>query len=576
MEKKCKLRYSKNIMQSWLKQKIKQYISDVKFDVLIPSNHLLADYSTNVAFILAKRAGRKPEDIAQEIITYLMADPEIGERFEKITFASPGYINFFIKHSFLKKQLCAIAKNRRYGAQSRKNTKIIVEYSSPNIAKTMHAGHLRSTIIGDALANIFSFLGYDTIRWNFLGDWGTQFGKLIAAYKRWGNQEELKVCPSEVMSKLYVDFHRESVDNPEFEKEGQNEFKKLEEKDSENHNLWRWFREESLKEFEKTYDMLGIDASKMIFKGESDYENSLQPLVKELHPLLEESEGALIFNLEKYNLPPALIQKSDKASLYLTRDIASLKDRINKFHPEKILYVVSNQQTLHFEQLFAISDILDVKTELVHVKFGLVLGDDKKKLATRKGKVIPLKDVVLEAIVRSRAIVEEKNPNLSESEKERVARAIGVGALKYNDLKEHRNSDIIFNWDHALDLTGNSGPYIQYTYARLLSIVRKVKFSMWPRADTSLLNEETEIRLLKHLIDFPGVLVKSSELYTTNGLALYLYELASLASRYYEKVRILNDHNKKRRNARIMLIKTIAVTLKRGLNLLGIQALERV
>ena len=577
------------MIRAWLREQLTQKYPDVGFDVLTPPDQAMGDYSVNLAFALARpkpgegglakkdESAGGPMEAAQHI-----ADAMAGsEYFEKIQVAKPGFVNFFLKTEFLQSELERIHKNKAYGiSDAGKGKKVIVEYSSPNIAKPMHIGHLRSTVIGDALANIFEAQGYDVIRWNYIGDWGTQFGKLIAAYKKWPPDETFfKHHPIEEMLRLYVKFHEELKVNPELEKEGQEEFRKLERGDQKNLDLWDTFHTLSTHEFDKMYDQLGIHLFD-VTKGESEYELRLKPLIEDLlsRGIAVESEGALIIKLEPFGLPPALIRKSDGATLYLTREVASLGHRIAEYKPDKILYVVANQQALHFEQLFAVAKMLSLDSaELVHVKFGMVLGEDGKKLATREGKAVPLQEVMDKMIALAHETVKQKNPELSEEQTKMIAHTVGIGALKYNDLKELRTSDIKFNWKAMLDLTGDSGPYLQYAYARLASIVRKVgEDKRIP--DVSLLDHPQERRLMRHLLDLPDVIERSAQTYTTNGIALYLYELASIVSSYYEAVRILDNDSsadKKRRDARLLLLETVMSVLECGLNLLGISVLDQ-
>ncbi|MEK7603908.1 MAG: arginine--tRNA ligase, partial [Patescibacteria group bacterium] len=452
---------------------------------------------------------------------------------------------------------------------------VIVEYSSPNIAKPMHVGHFRGTIIGDCLANVHKFLGYKVIRWNYIGDWGTQFGKLIAAYKMWGNERDLKDNPIKTMLDLYVRFHEELKTEPSLEERGREEFQKLEKGDAENKALWKMFRSYSIDEFDASFKRLGINFD--ITKGESDYESKIKDVFKlaEDAEILKKSEGADIIEIN--GLPPALLRKSDGASLYITRDIASLKDRLDSYNPEKILYVVANQQALHFEQLFAIAKKLGwTEVELQHVKFGMVLGEDGKKLATREGKVIPLQEVIDKITALARKVVTQKNSALSEEEISAIAQTVGIGALKYNDLKQHPYSDITFDWEAMLNFTGNSGPYLQYTYARLMSILTKSENRASEKANAALLEDPKEQKIMKQILEFPEAIEKCAELHTLNGLALYLYELANDTNSFYESIRILSDENIERRNARLMLVETVASILERGLGLLGISVLKKI
>lgn len=542
----------------------------------VPSVKEFGHYSTNVAMRLAKDFKKNPFDVAQEFATKLKSADK-KRVFLKIEAVKPGFINFWLSKEFLQNQLAIIAKKPKdIGVEKiGKGKKVIIDHASTNIAKPLHVGHLRTTVIGAALANMHEALGYKVIRWNYIGDWGTQFGKLVAAYKHWGDKKKVEANPIGEMLALYVKFHDELKTKPELEKQGQEEFKKLEHGDKESRKLWRWFVKESLLEFDKAFEILGVFFD--THKGESAYEKQLPAIVKDLKKsLAQQSEGAWIVPLEKFNLPPALVEKSDGATLYLTRDIASLKDRLTK-KPAKILYVVANQQALHFEQLFAVANLLGLNTaELSHVKFGMVLGEDGKKLATREGKVIALMDVLNEGEKRALKVVSEKNPNLSDDEKKKVARAVSIGALKYNDLKENRNSDIQFNWDKMLDFTGDTAPYLQYTYTRFASILAKAESYKLKASSLSALDSELEVALMKKVLDFTDIIAQCAETYYTSHMAKYLFELAKLGSQYYEVTPILIDENAARRNARLTLVRTIALTLKKGLSLLGIETTEQI
>ncbi|MBX4211242.1 MAG: arginine--tRNA ligase [Candidatus Yanofskybacteria bacterium] len=558
-------------MFTWLKEQLGQYYAGYNPEIQIPTDPKLGDYATNLAFTIAKQEHKNPLEVAKEIAGKFADAPE----FEKVEASAPGFVNFFLKQEFLQNKLGEIHNQKEeYGKSDLgKDKKVIIEYSAPNIAKPMHVGHLRSTIIGDTLANMYSMVGYEVIRWNYIGDWGTQFGKLIVAYKKWNDPAAFEKQPIEEMVRLYVKFHEELKNNPELEEQAREEFRKLEQGDQENRKLWEQFRELSTKEFEKMYQLLGVRFDET--KGESDYEKVLPDVTAMLEKqgLLKESEGAKI--IEIADLPPALVQKADGASLYITRDIASLQDRIKNYHPHKILYVVANQQALHFQQLFAVATMLwwtDV--ELAHVKYGLVLGEDGKKFSTREGNAVPLQEVIEKITSLAQDVVKQKNPQLSEEETKEIAQAIGIGALKYNDLKQHPYSDIVFDWEAMLDLSGNSGPYIQYTYARLSHILDKAgKPTSNEIADLDSIEERL---LMKHLLDFPHAIEHSVELYTANALALYLYELANYANRFYENHRVLEDENKNRQQARLVLVATVATVLKQGLGLLGITAPERI
>jgi len=567
---------------SWLRQKFQTDYPDTQSDISIPPDPKLGDYSSNIAFIQAKKEMKSPMEVGRYIVARLQASQEAQSMFERIEIVPPGFINLYIKPAYLRRQLANIhAQGARYGRGTVGNGQtVILEYSSPNIAKPMHVGHLRNTMIGDALARIHEALGYTVLRWNYLGDWGTQFGKLIVAYKRWGKRDVITAAPIATLLELYVKFHEELKINPELEEAAQREFKKLEDGDVENKELWEWFRKVSLDEFNRLYARLGVRFD--VVDGESNYEKDLQPLIQSLKKrgLIQESNGAFIFDLASYNLPPALVQKTDGASLYFTREIVTLQKRLERYHPAKILYVVGNEQSLHFQQLFAVAQLLNLTSaEVTHVKYGLVLGSAGQKMATREGRIIPAEEVINKAVHLAKKLVQEKNPALSSEEKDSVAESVGIGALKYNDLMEHRNSDIVFDWDRMLDFSGNSGPYLQYTYARLASIRRKAGGSLLRRffsPDLSVLSHDVEVRIMRKLLDFPEMVRRSAELYVTNNLALYIYELANEVNRYYESVRILDDSEKPYRDARVFLLESTMTVLKNGLELLGIKTLERI
>lgn len=545
-------------------------------EVGIPAHESFGHYSTNVAMRLAAEEKKPPLQIAKDLAEKINFSAPKG-MFSKIEAAPPGFVNFWLSEEFLQKELGVIYKNKKKFGEGRmgRGKKVIVEYSQPNIAKRMHVGHIRSTIIGDALANIFAVLGYKVIRWNYLGDWGTQFGKLIAAYKWWGDREAVKKDSINTLQALYVRFHEEMKTKPELENEGREEFRKLESGDGENRRLWKWFKDESLKEFEKIYKRLGVRFD--TYMGESFFEKDMAPLISELEEkgLAKKSEGAKVVHLEKFGLPPAIVEKSDGGSIYLARDIAGLRYRVKKYKPAKMFYVVGNEQALHFEQLFAIAALLGLQGDnFAHVKFGAILGEDGKKLSTREGRVVMLEDVIDKAVSLARGVVEKKNSELPEKEKKSVAETIGIGALKFNDLKEHRTSDIVFDWEKMLSLSGQSGPYLQYTYARLSSIIRKAK--RIGKFDLKHLSSDAELAIENKLLDFPEEIEKSAEQFTANNLALYLYELANLANRFYESTPILRDENDSRRNARLVLIDSTRAVLKKGLALLGMGAPEEI
>lgn len=575
----------KQIYQSFKKIAPKNKWPLVSFDdcpLEISFNEQFGDYNTTIAFLIAKEIKKSPVEIAEILIKEIKK--ELPKQIIKIELAKNGFINFYLDKKFIQKELQEIFKNKSNFGFSKigKKKTVIIDYSSPNIAKPMHIGHLRSTIIGETLANLYECLDYKVIRWNYLGDWGTQFGKLIAAYKLWGNKKEVEKQPINTLLNLYRKFHEEMKNNPELEKFGRQEFKKLEQGDKENRNLWRWFRKESLKEFQKIYDLLDIKFD--LFIGESFFEKDLPPLIKSLEKkkIAQKSEGALIIPLEKYNLPPALIQKSDEASLYLTRDLALIQYRFKKYNPAKILYVVGNEQDTHFKQVFALAKILfpKQKTELLHIKFGLVLSDQKKKFSTREGELISLEEVIYQAIKKSLSVIKNKNPNWPLAKQKKLSQAIAISALKFNNLKSFRTLDVVFDWEQMLDFSGDTSVYLQYTYARINKILfksKKIKNKNL-KIDYKSLSHPLEIQLIKKLSEFPEIIKLSALKYAPNYLATFLLSLADLTNKYYESVPILKDKslNLNRILAQLVLLECIADVIEKGFEILGIQTLKEI
>lgn len=563
-----------------------QNIKIPDFTVEYPKQKEHGDYASNIAMVLAKSLSRAPMEIAEELAVKIRENEKSRELFENITAANPGFINIQISRSCLLKNLEEIlSKKDRFGSSDfGKGKTIVIDYSAPNVAKPMHVGHMRSAIIGQSLYNIYKFLGYRAIGDNHIGDWGTQFGKLIYAYKNWGAKKIVNEDPIEEMTKLYVRFHKEAEINPELEEYARNETKKLQNKDPENLKIWKFLVRESLKDYGKLYKILGIKFDYVL--NESFYDSMLPGVVKESldRKIAEESQGAIIINLEKQGLPPFLIRKTDGAYLYTTTDLATAKYRKEKFKADKILYVVANEQALHFRQLFASLEILGWtgKAELEHIKFGMVLGDNGKKLATRKGEVIRLEDLIKKAIEISKKVVEEKSPNLSMKQKKKIAKVVGIGAIKYNDLSQNRMTDITFNWDRMLSFEGNSGPYLQYVYARINSLEDKYnniykidRFNLFDKPAFDLLTEGIEKEIMRKLINFPEAVENSAKENAPHLIALYLYELASLYNNFYNSLPILKSE-KKMAKARIALSRSVAVVVKNGLNMLGIEVLERI
>lgn len=548
---------------------------------MVPDHLEQGHYSTNLAMRHAKLIHQNPMEIAEDFSARILKNSPEGF-FEKIMPAPPGFINFWISpaawQSYLEEILSVGNKHGLSGSGQKK--KVIVEHSSLNVAKPIHVGHLRNAFIGDSLANIYAASGYEVVRWNYLGDWGTQFGKLIVAFRKWGSKETVDKDPIPALTALYVRFHEEAKNDPALDNEARAEFRRLEEGDKENRRLWNWFKKESMREFRRIYKILGISFDTEI--GESFFEKDLPGVIEKLQEknLARESEGSLIVDLDKFNLPVALVRKSDGSSLYLTRDIANLEYRLKEFAPAKVLYVVANEQSLHLAQVFAVMKLLGLggEAELVHVKYGMVLGESGKKFSTREGHTISAEEIVTKAMGLARGIVQDKNPGLSRKEQEDVARAVAIGALKYANLKENRNSDIVFDWQKMLDFSGDSGPYLQYTYARLRSILRKagrIK-SYWPRRKLHLLSYEKELALMRSLSEYPFAVESALQNMAPNLICSYLYGLANAANSFYESCPVIKESDGDVQTARLALIRVAALTLRNGLNVLGIESPERI
>jgi len=566
-------------------------LEGVSFEVENPKQKDNGDYSCNAAMVLAKRLDKNPREVAEEMVLEILKDAKSGEYFKKVEAAGPGFINFYISDEKLfDNALKILDRKEKFGKSKQGEGKtVVIDYSSINIAKPMHVGHLRSTIIGQALRNIYSSLGYKVIGDNHVGDWGTQFGKMIYAYKNWGDKKSIAKNPVEEMTKLYVRFHKESEENKTLDDLAREETKKLQNKDDENTKIWKFLVRASLKDADKIYKILKVKFDYTL--GESFYDEMLPAIVKDAadRGLAKKSEGAVIIDLEKFGLPPFLVQKTDGAYLYATTDLAAAKYRKDKWKADKILYVVSNEQALHLEQLFKSLELLGYcpNTELQHVKFGMVLGDTGKKFSTRKGDTVKLEDLIAEAVNMAKKVVEEKNPELSQKEKKKVAWTVGVGAVKYNDLSQNRLTDIVFNWEKMLSFDGNSAPYLQYTCARINSLREKYKdenklnkldalipFQMQkPRLE--LLREEAEKDILRNLLKYPEAVENAAKENNPHLVALYIYNLASDYNTFYNSFPILKA-DKDLKKARLALSEAVAIVLKNGLNLLGIEVPEKM
>ena len=521
------------------------------------------------AFSLAKTERKAPQIIAADI-----AEKIDTAHFDKVVATGP-YVNFFLSKAEISGQVIkeVIKDGADYGQQNEgNNLNITIDLSSPNIAKPFSVGHLRSTVIGDALSNIFRKIGYNTIKINHLGDWGKQFGLLMVAYKKWGSQEAVEANPIDELLKLYVRINAEIENDPSLDEEGRLWFKKLEDGDPEATELWQWFRDESLTEFNRIYELLGVEFDSL--NGEAFYNDKMDEGIQILEDkgLLQESKGASIVDLEDFNLPPAMIKKSDGATLYITRDIATAIYRARTYNFVKNVYVVGQEQANHFRQLKAVLKKMgfDWSDDMIHVDFGLVT-KNRQKLSTRKGNIILLEPTLLEAISRAKSQIEAKNPDLEN--KDAVARAVGVGAVKFYDLKTDRRNGYDFDLEAMVSFEGETGPYIQYAYARIQSILRKANFQPDAEATYSL-NDPESWEIIKLLQDFGRVVKRAADNYEPSLIAKYAISLAQAFNKYYAHTRILDESPE--RDSRLALSYSTAVVLKEALRLLGVEAPEKM
>lgn len=529
-----------------------------------PPSPEMGDYALP-CFTLAKEYKKAPQEIAKDLEKRLKATKNI----EKIQAQGP-YLNFFINKKELAKQTIqkVLKEKEKYGQQKLgKGKKILIDCSSPNIAKPFGIGHLRSTIIGNSLAEIHKKLGYKVIKINYLGDWGTQFGKLITGYKHFGNPKLLKKDPINHLLELYVKVNQD----PSLEEESRKWFKKLEDGDKEALKLWKEFKEYSLKDFNEMYKIFHIHFEWI--SGESFYNTKMETVFKELQKkkLLEESEGAYIVNLEKYNLGVCLIKKSDGAALYATRDIAAAIDRYKKYKFEKMLYEVGSEQKLHFKQFFKVLELMGHTwaKDCIHVEHGLYLDKDGKKFATRKGKTVFMKDIVNETISLVKKTIEEKNPKLKN--KEEIARMVAVAAFFYGDLKSNRAHDMIFDLDKFIEFEGNTGPYIQYTHARAASILRKAgKYKVQIQEGNT-----KEQELIRMIAAFPETIQEAQKQLSPHIIATYTFTLAQTFNDFYHSCPVLTEQEPLR-SSRLALVEASKITLANSLSLLGIQAPEEM
>lgn len=566
----------KDTLQQLIYQTVQELYGEVpSFAVEHPREEKFGDYATNVALLLAPIAKKAPLQIAQEVAEALPLSPVV----KSVEVVPPGFINFWLPEELLLQELTVIeAQGEAYGkSDAGENKPVIVEYSSPNIAKPFTIGHLRSTIIGDAVANLLEASGWKVFRDNHLGDWGTQFGKQIYAIKTWGDENEIENAaePVKKLVELYVKFHEEAEKDPALEDEGRAWFKRLEDGDSEARRLWQKCIDWSWKEFSRLYDLMNVSFTENdgLGYGESYFEDKMEPVIQELKEkgLLRESEGAWLFFFPQDEFPPLMILKKDGSTLYATRDLATDKFRLQKYGENvRIINEVGAEQSLYFQQLYRIEELLGWMKpgQRVHVKHGMFRFADKK-MSTRKGNVIWLETVLNEAIERAKGLAENMDPE--------VAQQIGIGAVKWNDLKRSSHLDVVFDWDDILSMQGNSGPYVQYTYARGRSVVAKARESMQTMPDAAGYEPNDEERaLLRWLYRFGEVITDSAENFTPNTLATYLYELAQRYNAFYNVHSVMQANSDAAKAFRIQLTEASTQVLKNGLRLLGIAAPEKV
>ncbi|OHE78958.1 MAG: arginine--tRNA ligase [Verrucomicrobia bacterium RIFCSPHIGHO2_12_FULL_41_10] len=576
---------SSQTLQSLLTERLHQALALLEIDPKLGTVTGIADprfgdYQTNVAMVVAKQLRKNPREVAGQVVEKLQVD----DLCSPLEVAGAGFINFRFKKEFLEKQITSLIDDPRLGIPKVvKPQTIVIDFSSPNVAKPMHVGHIRSTILGDSLARIARFLGHHVITDNHIGDWGTQFGKVIYGWKHLRNDEALRASPVHELVRLYREVTALEEKDPTVKTTVREELVKLQQGDPENVALWQKVVALSWEEFEKLYQLLDVSFDECL--GESSYRDELAPLIERLRAegIAEESQGALVIFFKDHPTlaeQPFLIRKADGGFLYSTTDIATLEYREKRWHPDAVWYVCGAPQQLHFEQVIAVAHRLGMTSDLRHIAFGSILGEDRKMMKTRSGDNIELGDLLQEAIDRALVLVSEKNPDFSDTAKKKIAEIIGLGALKYADLMQHRMTDYIFSWDKMLSFQGNTAPYLQNAYVRIRSIFRKEQEARKTDAVAVLsgpimLEEEVERTLGLQLLQFgeiiPSVLLDARP----NALCLALYELANNFHRFYEQCPILKSEGALK-ESRLALAELTARMLKLGLGLLGIQVPERM
>ena len=564
-----------------LEKLLKEAVRTVKPDfedwsrlVLQPAtDEKFGDYQTNFAMTASKIFRQPPKMIAESVISAIPANDIL----EKAEVAGPGFINFFLKNSFVAETVRKTFSEKWDFSHINTEGTVVIDYSSPNIAKPMHVGHLRTTIIGDSIKRIMKFIGYNVIADNHLGDWGTQFGKLIVAYNRWLDRENFDKDPIAELERLYIKFGDEAEKDPGLDELARAELKKVQDGDEANLALWKKFVEITLAECKKIYEYLGINFD--TYYGESFYHKLMPRVIDELvgKGLAVESEGALVvFFDEKENLHPCIVRKKDGAFLYATSDLATIKFKYENYKMNKALYVTDDRQAVHFRQIFNIAERAGWKMEFVHIPFG-VLSFNGEILKTRAGNTIKLADLFKEAESKGLRVVEEKNPELPEDEKKKIAKAVGIGALKYSDLSQSRTSNIDFSWEKALSFDGNTAPYLQYSYARVQSIKRKaaekgvtIDFNSEIRIESAI-----ERSIAASIAKFPECVEKAAELYKPNFIADHIFDLVQKFGTFYNSTPILKAESAEMQS-RLLLAEAVANTVRTGLDLLGIETPEKM
>ena len=550
-----------------------------KLSLDIPPEHIKADLSLDSFGFVSDYGGNDPKKLAED---WAKKINETKNEFMGSAQALGPYLNINLKkqkiYSLVLSQTGKLkSKYGKSGVNAKKTT--VIDYSGPNIAKPIGVGHLRSTIIGQALANIYEATGYIVVKDNHLGDWGTQFGKLVYAYRQWGDKKKIAENPIKELNELYIKFHEEAEKSPEIEDNAREIFRKMEEGNKGLINLWAKFRNISIAEFKKVYERLGIKFD--MYLGESYFAGETDKIVKEclekkLAKKDEETGAIAVENLD--GLPSFLLRKKDDSGLYITRDLAALIFRVEVFEPDDILYVVGEEQSLHFQQLFALARALGYidGAKAKHIGFGVGLSGGEK-MSTRKGTLIELEELIKQSVEKSKEILRQKNKDLSEKEIEEISEIIGLGAVVYNDLRQSRQKNISFDWERMLDFEGGSAVYLQYTAARINSILKKLGADeIKAKISKPVFEKESEFALARKMMFFPQVILEAQKHNSPHLIAVYLEELAQLFNHFYNEVSIIGTEDAKLRLSRVLLIKSTATVIKNGLKLLGVKTPERI